>query len=104
MIHSATASQHAAPTVCCVRCAAANGALGAFFFMNWRLSRCHESFLAQPASAIAARTRTLIRSKLPDHPVLAPFLPEEDERIGRGEVAGEGQLLTSLPPPPPLGT
>ena len=108
---SCTAAQHitqtaTAPAHCsiglCVLTAVlhgtVNGATSAFVSLNWSMSSCHEAFLSHPTSAVAARTRTLVRSKLPDHPLLAPFTAEEDERLGRGELAmGSDDFL---PPPP----
>ena len=81
-------------------CLAVNGATSAFIYMNWSLSRCHESFLSQPHSAVAARTRSFIRSRLADHPVLGPFTAEDDERIGRGSAASESDISIQLPAPP----
>ena len=91
--------------LCAALCAVpVNGATSAFIYMNWSLSHCHEAFLSQPNSAVAARTRSLIRSKLPDHSVLGPFTAEEDERIGGGELGSEHVVTVPLPPSPPQRT
>ena len=79
-----------------------NGATAAFLYMNSAMAGCQEAFLTQTHSPVAARTRAVIRAKLPTHTLLAPFTEEEDERIGRGEWSGDSLEAAAQPPLPPL--